>query len=53
MEGRVNNLDNHLRWGTVAVVVALFALALALSYGAARIGHPTAVWLWRDMLGVL
>lgn len=38
---------------SIAVALGLFALALALSYGAALIGHPTAVWLWKDMLGVL
>lgn len=34
-----------------AVLLAgLFAVALFLSFVAAEYGHPTSVWLWRDML---
>lgn len=37
--------------------LALFILALALSIGAsiglAKLGHPGALWFWRDILGVI
>ena len=27
--------------------------ALIISYGFARLGEPQAIWLWRDMLGMM
>ena len=30
-----------------------FAAVMALSYWMALLGRPDAIWLWRDMLGVL
>lgn len=35
-----------------AVLALAVALGLAVSYGAAYLGHPTSVWMWRDMLGL-
>lgn len=31
----------------------VFAACAALSFFFATLGHPTALWLWRDMLGLL
>lgn len=37
----------------VLLLIAGFILVTAFSYGMARLGEPQAVWMWRDMLGVL
>lgn len=37
----------------VKVSILIVAMALGISYGLAAAGHPSAVWLWRDMLGLL
>lgn len=34
-------------------IVAIILLNIAISYGAATIGEPRSLWLWRDILGVL
>lgn len=36
-------------WMTIPIV----AFAILSSYGFAQLGHPTAVWMWRDMLGLM
>lgn len=33
------------------LLAAAVALSLGMSYAMATFGHPTALWLWRDMLG--
>jgi hypothetical protein len=36
-----------------ALMVAAFAVALLPSFFLALVGEPQALWLWRDVLGVL
>ena len=45
-------IDMALRhpWLTVGALIAIGAVC---SYWFAGIGEPRAVWLWRDILGVL
>ena len=37
----------------LAIGFGCLVMGMALSYGGAKLGHPTAVWFWRDILGVL
>ena len=39
-------METALWWALV------FACCLFLSFGLAAMGEPTALWLWRDILGV-
>lgn len=40
-------------WRTGIAIAVWVTLCFLASYGAAHLGHPTAVWLWGDMLGLL
>lgn len=36
----------------IALIVAGFVCSVVLSYVAATMGQPNALWMWRDILGV-
>lgn len=37
----------------VCALVMILVLSQVISYWTATIGHPVALWWWRDILGVL
>ena len=42
------------KFGQAVILITVFTLFwVMLSYGLARLGHPTSVWLWRDILHIM
>lgn len=35
------------------IILVWICFCMALSYGAALAGHPTSLWMWRDILGLI
>ena len=44
-------MNRHIEAAALAFIAV--AICLMATYSLARIGHPTSVWLWRDVLGRL